>query len=83
MSVMYRPIVKEKGDRYSIEEYDPDEYKEDLFKDFPIVVSVSALSFFFRLGKILKLALLKYSEKEVTKKIARLKRLVKSGGGIV
>tara|TARA_R100000781_G_scaffold114407_1_gene85126 strand:- start:2617 stop:3243 length:627 start_codon:yes stop_codon:yes gene_type:complete len=82
MSVMYRPIVKEKGDRYSIEEYNPDEYKEDLFKDFPIVVSVSALSFFFRLGKILKLALLKYSEKEVTKKIARLKRLVKNGGGI-
>ena len=47
MSVLYRPIVKEKGTRYSIEEYNPSEYKEDEFKDFPLLVSMSALNFFF------------------------------------
>ena len=81
MSIMYRPIVKEKGSMYSIEGYKPDEYKEDLFKGFPILASISALSFFFRLGKKLKLALLKYSLKQKNKEIAMLKRLQRSGVG--
>jgi hypothetical protein len=81
MSIMYRPIVKEKGSMYSIEGYKPDEYKEDLFKGFPILASISALSFFFRLGKKLKLALLKYSLKQTNKEIAMLKRLQRSGVG--
>ena len=41
MSIMYRPIVKEKGERYSIEEYEPDEFKADEYLDFPIVASIS------------------------------------------
>ena len=81
MSIMYRPIVKEKGSMYSIEGYKPDDYKEDLFKGFPILASISALSFFFRLGKKLKLALLKYSLKQTNKEIAMLKRLQRSGVG--
>ena len=81
MSIMYRPIVKEKGSMYSIEGYKPDDYKEDLFKGFPILASISALSFFFRLGKKLKLALLKYSLKQKNKEIAMLKRLQRSGVG--
>lgn len=81
-SVMYRPIVKKKGDRYSIEEYKPNELIDEDFLDFPILVSVSALSFFFRLGKILKQAMLKYSIQKVNKRIAKLRRLVKNGGGL-
>ena len=83
MSIMYRPITKEGGTRYTIEEYKPDEFKEDLFKSFPIWVSMSALSFFFHLGKKLKLALLKYSLREQERKIAILKRLQRSGGGTI
>ena len=81
MSILYRPIVKEKGSRYSIEDYDPDEYKEDLFREFPILVSLSALSFFFRLGKKLPLTLSSYLVREQKKKVQRLQRLVKNGGG--
>ena len=81
MSILYRPIVKEKGSRYSIEDYNPDEYKDDAFKDFPILVSLSALSFFFRLGKKLPLTLSSYLVREQEKKVQRLRRLVKNGGG--
>lgn len=81
MSVLYRPIVKEKGTRYSIENYNPDEYKEDEFKDFPILVSLSALSFFFRLGKKLPLTLSSYLVREQEKKVQRLRQLVRNGGG--
>jgi len=83
MSVLYRPIVKEKGTRYSIEEYNPSEYKEDEFKDFPLLVSMSALNFFFRLGKKLPHILLNYSVKQKKKEVQMLKQLVKSGGGTI
>ena len=83
MSILYRPIVKEKGTRYSIEEYNPDEYKEDMFKDFPILVSISALSFFFRLGKKLPIILNNYLVREQKKKVQELQRLVRSGGGTI
>ena len=83
MSVLYRPIVKEKGTRYSIEEYNPNEYKEDEFKDFPLMVSMSALSFFFRLGKKLPHILLNYSVEEKKKEVQMLQQLVKSGGGTI
>ncbi len=83
MSVLYRPIVKEKGTRYSIEEYNPSEYKEDEFKDFPLLASMSALSFFFRLGRKLPHILLNYSVKQKKKEVQMLKQLVKSGGGTI
>jgi|TARA_R110000824_G_scaffold10706_5_gene46870 hypothetical protein len=83
MSILYRPIVKEKGTRYSIEEYAPSEYKEDEFKDFPLMVSMSALSFFFRLGKKLPHILLNYSVEEKKKEVQMLQQLVKSGGGTI
>ena len=83
MSVLYRPIVKEKGTRYSIEEYNPNEYKEDEFKDFPLMVSMSALSFFFRLGKKLPHILLNYSVEQKKKEVQMLTQLVKNGGGTI
>jgi hypothetical protein len=64
MSVLYRPIVKETETRYSIEAYAPNEEKEQEYLDFPILPSVSSLSFFFRLGKILPSVLDKYLKKE-------------------
>ena len=71
MSILYRPIVKETKARYSIEPYSPDEELEKEFLQFPIIPSMSALSFFFRLGKKLPLASVRYLRKE--RKKLRLK----------
>jgi hypothetical protein len=54
MSVLYRPIVEEKGKMYNIESYNPDEDIEKKFLDFPILTATSALHFFFALGKKLQ-----------------------------
>ena len=64
MSILYRPIVKETKTRYDIEPYKPSEDLEKEFLDFPILPSVSALSFFFLLGKKLPIALGRYLKKE-------------------
>jgi hypothetical protein len=67
MSILYRPIVKETKNRYSIEHYKPSEDLEEEFLDFPILPSVSALSFFFRLGRTLPDALGRFLKKEIKK----------------
>ena len=64
MSILYRPIVKETKTRYSIEPYSPSEEIEESFLDFPILPSMSALSFFFHLGKKLPVASVRYSREE-------------------
>ena len=46
MSILYRPIVKETKKRYSIEPYSPSDEIAKEFLDFPILPSMSALSFF-------------------------------------
>jgi hypothetical protein len=72
MSVLYRPITKETRTRYEIEAYNPREEIVEEFLDFPILPSVSALSFFFHLGRKLPNALGKY----LTTQRARLKQKV-------
>jgi len=64
MSILYRPIVKETKTRYSIEPYSPSEETEESFLDFPVLPSMSALSFFFHLGKKLPIASVRYLRKE-------------------
>ena len=67
MSILYRPIVKETKNRYSIKHYKPSEDLEEEFLDFPILPSMSALSFFFHLGRTLPDALGRYLKKEIVK----------------
>ena len=64
MSILYRPIVKETKTRYSVENYNPSEDLEKEFLDFPILPSISALSFFFHLGRKLPVASVRYLRKE-------------------
>ena len=64
MSILYRPIEKESSTRYKIESYSPSEEIEESFLEFPILPSMSALSFFFRLGKKLPIASFRYSRRE-------------------
>ena len=50
MSILYRKITFKRNDRYAIEEYNPDEFKEELFKDCPMDIALSCLGFFLTLG---------------------------------
>jgi len=71
MSILYRPIVKETKTRYSIKPYSPSDEVDKEFLDFPILPSMSALGFFFLLGRKLPIALVKYLRKDREKLRAR------------
>ena len=51
MSILYRPISFKRGERYAIESYNPDEFKEELFKDCPMDIALNSLGFFLTLGE--------------------------------
>ena len=51
MSILYRPISFKRGERYAIESYNPDEFKEELFKDCPMDIALNGLGFFLTLGE--------------------------------
>ena len=51
MSILYRRVTNVVGIRYNIEEYDPNEFKEELFKDCPMSIALSSLGFFLTLGE--------------------------------
>ena len=51
MSILYRKITFQRNERYAIEEYNPDEFKEELFKDCPMDIALSSLGFFLTLGE--------------------------------
>ena len=65
MSILYRPIVKDNGTRYSIEEYKADDEIWEEFNEFPMLAAYSALEFFFCLSKTLPSNLNKYLRQEV------------------
>ena len=51
MSILYRKIKFKRNERYSIEQYDPDSFKEELFKDCPMDIALNCLGFFLNLGE--------------------------------
>tara|TARA_R100000808_G_C2142537_1_gene150293 strand:+ start:133 stop:714 length:582 start_codon:yes stop_codon:yes gene_type:complete len=51
MSILYRKITNKSGNKYAIENYDPAEFKEDLFKDCPMDIALCCLGFFLTLGE--------------------------------
>ena len=51
MSILYRKINFSRGQRYSIETYNPEEFKEELFKDCPMDIALGSLGFFLTLGE--------------------------------
>ena len=61
MSVLYREVDREVGKFYSVKPYDPDELEINKFKDLPMSTTLSAIDFFFRLGKDLLEDLNNYS----------------------
>ena len=51
MSILYRKVTFKRNSRYAIELYNPQEFKEELFKDCPMDIALSSLGFFLTLGK--------------------------------
>ena len=71
MAVLYREIENQKGDLYNIKAYNPDEVKEQDFKQLPMDIALGALDFFLSLGKDLLQNLSSYlmaQEKMLSKK---------------
>jgi hypothetical protein len=87
MAVLFRPIKKKKGDKYTIKKYSPTDTTTEAMKQMPLDVVLGARVFFYHLGKDLLHHTLSYLEKEVLKtndkQISQeMLRLQKSGVGI-
>ena len=67
MSILYRKITFKRNERYAIEEYNPDEFKEDLFKDCPMDIALGSLGFFLTLGENLARISLSYLQAQEVK----------------
>jgi hypothetical protein len=84
MAVLFRPIVKTKGEAYDIREYSGHEATEELMKDMPLDVALGALVFFYRLGMKLSrytsLSSLKQLSKDPNKLLDLEKRLLEQSG---
>jgi hypothetical protein len=80
MAVMYRPIKKQKCNRYEIEDYKGTKEYADLMKYAPLDVVLPASVFFWNLGKELCEATLIYLEREATKMILAKKRSLQLNG---
>ena len=60
MSILYRKITFKRNERYAIENYNPDEFKEELFKDCPMDIALNSLGFFLTLGSVLATTSVRY-----------------------
>lgn len=67
MAVMYRPIVKEKGDKYEIEPYQSALNYAELMQYAPLSIVLSAQIFFWTLGQQLLKAIPTFLEREMKK----------------
>jgi hypothetical protein len=67
MSILYRKITFKRNERYAIEDYNPDEFKEELFKDCPMDIALGSLGFFLTLGEDLARISLSYLQAQEVK----------------
>ena len=83
MTVLYRPITLDKGDRYQIEEYDGLD-NADLMKGIPLDVVMGCMFFFYNLNNELLKTTLNYLSQEVPKQLTteQLQTLARNGDGI-
>ncbi len=67
MSILYRKVTFKRNNRYAIELYNPQEFKEELFKDCPMDIALSSLGFFLTLGKKLAMTSHSFLQEQVKK----------------
>ena len=80
MSVMYRPITKKIYPFYSIEAYDGDESKAELFNDVRMDVVTGSILFFWNLSKELLNNILSHLESKSMREGKSLEEVLESGG---
>ena len=68
-NVLFRPIKLKRGNRYIIQDYDPD--TSDDAKDFPLDVVLGAIVFFYTLGKDLSVVIMNSLDKKNEKDLAQ------------
>ena len=72
MAVLFRPIVQEVGDKYTIENYNGTKEYAELMKEMPLSVANGALGFFCRLANELRVHTQKYTRAELLKGVKQL-----------
>lgn len=86
MAVMYRPIVKTKGNAYEIQDYSGSINYSDVMKFAPCGIAIAASVFFWTLGNELIKAIPHFLEKRMSKAmkttLASQLNLVNDGAGI-
>lgn len=73
MAVLFRPITKRAGDKYSIEEYEGSQNAE-IYKDMRLDIAMGSLVFFYNLRKELLKTTLKYFNKQEIRKLTTRQR---------
>jgi hypothetical protein len=79
MSVLYRPIEMEKGDRYTIKKYDGID-NEDTMKRTPVDIALGASVFFYNLRNELQRAILKYSSTQMEELTSQQREILLQNG---
>ena len=84
MAALYRPVNFSSKDKYTIAPYEPSEQVSELMREMPLDVVMSAMVFFYDLGKELLKAIPSYIQKNLTEEQTYLLKqtLAQSGGGI-
>jgi hypothetical protein len=84
MAALYRPVNFKQKDKYTVAPYEPSEEVSSLMKEMPLDVVMSAMVFFYDLGKELLRAIPSYIQKNLTEEQTyQLKQtLAQSGAGI-
>ena len=80
MNVLYRPIKQKLGEKYLIEEYDPD--KKDRLINMPMDAVFGSIIFFYRLGIELSKTMMNYLENEGENLQVQGLDFLKNGDGI-
>ena len=84
MAALYRPVNFKQKDKYTVAPYEPSEEVSNLMKEMPLDVVMSAMVFFYDLGKELLKAIPSYIQKNLTEEQTyQLKQtLAQNGVGI-
>ena len=80
MAVLYRPIDKKYGDKYSIVDYEAED--GEIMKDMPLDAVVSSIIFFYHLGIDLSQAMMNYLEEQQETNLVQYLNSEQSGVGI-
>jgi len=66
MAALYRPVNFKQKDKYTVAPYEPSDEVAELMKEMPLDVAMSAMVFFYDLGRELLKAIPSYIQKNLT-----------------